>query len=408
MTLPQGSEEGLPVQATSHKPGGTMAKYLILREEHIEISTDHVGLNQRSYHPVLFGGAIPVWHRRGYRTRVPHEAAIFADRVAMGPYVKEIDTLISRLRQRFGDSAGYIAVGASPKLVKWEMKARHLPVCALNVSRGLHGFDPTADFEAYLKRKLDKLGPRSTYVVMDFVNTGTTLQHIRGIVRRMRPTADVFMAAIGTARDGCANVADFRSAPPNLSQGLFDRATKHFLGRHKPRNHLDSWSAEQNRTSATCSRGSGPGRRSVIQHTSFFEGPPISEPPSPSSRHLVRGSQGAHQVARTSSPVVTAATQTGFACPEGKETTGQHFSVQARSRHGLVSGHQGCRDLGKIIPVGERTPAPHLRRGAGTDTVGRLNAFHRVEDGSATVKKDVEQLKSQLLRHREAFVVIGH
>jgi hypothetical protein len=49
----------------------------------------------------------------------------------------------------------------------------------------------TAEFEEYLKRELDKCGSVTTFVLMDFADTGASLYKLKKDVKELRPLATV-------------------------------------------------------------------------------------------------------------------------------------------------------------------------------------------------------------------------
>jgi hypothetical protein len=224
----------------------TNHKYLVLRGEHIEISGDHQGLTKCKRCLPILRGLVPVWYHNGDEHRVAREAGIFALRVFVAPWVREIDCVIRTLQTKYGDNAGYIALGASPKLIKWEMKARGLPVCAVNASRGEQSYEPSKEFQEYLERKLQKLGERQPYVLIDFVHTGRSLHFMKQCVSSLRPQATVYSVATGIWASAVVHPVDFEINVLKLQNALRTLGTKHLLGRHKPRNPVDCWSAARN------------------------------------------------------------------------------------------------------------------------------------------------------------------
>lgn len=182
-------------------------------------------------------------------------AQIFEVRHGGAALFRDTRSAVEQLQGQYAkDGTGYVAVGGSPKLVKWLLKKRGFKVVTVNVSKVAPGMSPTPDFLKYLEVKLTKLGNPARIVVMDFADTGGSLIQLKADVARLREDKDIRTVAVGTsdkfnASYNAANKAKIDVVLvgiPNLSKALTEQQLKlHILGRNKEKNEYESWSKEQ-------------------------------------------------------------------------------------------------------------------------------------------------------------------
>jgi hypothetical protein len=207
-------------------------------------------------HPELFSSLVNIWCNP-LTTTIEFNAAVavFAARLNRAPLVRDVASAVQQLQQYSGKTGcGYIALGGSPKLVKWALKAHGFTVCTVNASKVTEGTKRTPQFETYLERKLSKLGTPATYVVMDFADTGASLRQIKKDVSDLRPHARVLAVAVGNSPGFLAeSKPEFRAGIdhvltgiPDLTKALHEQTLKFYvLGRNKQKNDYATWNDTQ-------------------------------------------------------------------------------------------------------------------------------------------------------------------
>lgn len=179
------------------------------------------------------------------------------------PLLRDARHAVCQLRQFYEEDGGtvYIAVGGSPKLVKWQLKHDGFKVAAVNAS-GIAGPKPTDEFQEYLGRKLRRFSDQQRFVIMDFADTGSSLITLKRDVQNILDTqqkADlrsdhkVIAVAVGydprfkskkneANRQGIETIENI----PDLNQAMLQQTLKlHVLGRRKEKNPYDNWSKEK-------------------------------------------------------------------------------------------------------------------------------------------------------------------
>ncbi|MGD1926355.1 MAG: hypothetical protein ACFB03_19535 [Paracoccaceae bacterium] len=187
----------------------------------------------------------------------------FARQGGLVEEVRDAANQLARLDESAAPNTGYVALGASPKLVKWALKSLGKPICTVTVSGIKKGVPPSEAFLSYLQGKISKLGDCEKIVVFDFADTGASLlkikEDIESTCEKMGRRVPVMTAALGTspqfhgtknAENKAAINFEVRSIP-NLQQALYKQNTKGSLGRNKVKNAYDGWSDERRGFSET-------------------------------------------------------------------------------------------------------------------------------------------------------------
>jgi hypothetical protein len=220
-------------------------------------------------------GQVPVYYKESPQSNNLQEAAkVFKTRAQYSELIKDTKHAVTQLKDWKTDLSsepnntgpGVLALGASPKLVKWALKDQGFKVATVNASKIKPGMVPTQEFNEYLARKLGKLGQADSVILMDFADSGGSLLKIKEDVKALRrngtvepaeTTETVHTVALGTSPGfhGEANEANKALIDkvvtdiPNLQHDLDKQRLKNFvLGRNKQKNDYDSW---KNTTAAT-------------------------------------------------------------------------------------------------------------------------------------------------------------
>ncbi|WP_233857418.1 hypothetical protein [Paraburkholderia sp. HD33-4] len=214
--------------------------------------------------PNVFFGRVPIYDVKGTKPETRRSAiADFLHRMGYAKLFGDTCSAVQQLIQKCGeDGVGYIAVGGSPKLVKWLLKYRGFKVVTVNVSEVSKvelEHAPTSDFKRYLARKLEKLGNPGRYIVLDFADTGDSLiklkRDVKDTLEQAGRSAEVLAVAVGgspkffseknTTKREQIIVLD---GIPDLTEVLHKQLLKNYiLGRNKAKNPYATWSEEQSK-----------------------------------------------------------------------------------------------------------------------------------------------------------------
>ena len=204
-------------------------------------------------HKGVFDGLVTIWCAPSISVKKLEEAGrLFAVRTGRKELFRDVQSAVEQLAAKYDrDGTGYIALGGSPKIVKWLLKKRGFNVVTVNVSAVPSEGAASAEFTTYLTRKLDKLGAMAKLVVLDYADTGASLVKIKADVKAIRPSAHVTAVAVGkspTYSNGDISRSgqiDVLTGVPTLQKDLHEQRLKFYiLGRNKIKNPYATWSAE--------------------------------------------------------------------------------------------------------------------------------------------------------------------
>ena len=229
--------------------------------------------------PLVFAGIVKVHCAEGTSSAdLAGPARTFDIRLGRAALFRDTRSAVQQLQELYAkDGTGYIAVGGSPKLVKWLLKQRGFSVVTVNASGVALDKSATGEFTAYLGRKLDKLGAPARYVVMDFADTGASLIKLKADIQALRPSAEVRAVAIGTSpefnasknADNKARIDTVLAGIPDLQKALHEQSLKlYVLGRNKVKNDYATWSTERSKALAGAPE-SGSGIKATTLHAHY-------------------------------------------------------------------------------------------------------------------------------------------
>ncbi|WGG49421.1 hypothetical protein [Rugamonas sp. DEMB1] len=249
---PDGSQSGTPRQYLVHNKATNLIEVADIKP------ASHT--DERKSQDVI-GGVVAVFCEPGVHAD-EFSAAIkmFNTRCEHKELIENVNSAISQLEEweprldeiESNERPAVLALGASPKLVKWALKDRGFKVATINASSIPREGAPTPDFNNYVDRKLQKLGDPKSVIVMDFADSGASLLRIRDDVRTLRddPRVTVRTVALGTS-------PAFKSSKNEANRELIDkvvgdigtletslneqRLKNHSLGRNKAKNYYATW-----------------------------------------------------------------------------------------------------------------------------------------------------------------------
>jgi len=116
------------------------------------------------------------------------------------PY-DEINSAADQIVSRYSPQQySFLALGASPKIIKWILKKKGYNVAAIGVSKVKGGVLPTEEFIKYVDGKLQKI-TNNNIVIMDFVEKGESLVQIKKVVSGLWKRGAVVAVALGTGAE---------------------------------------------------------------------------------------------------------------------------------------------------------------------------------------------------------------
>lgn len=170
--------------------------------------------------------------------------------------IREARYVADKLCVRF-PAAGFMALGASPKIVKWALQTKGAITTTINASRIKVGVAMTLDFKTYLKRKLQKLAGKQQIIVMDYADSGASLFKIKQDVLACCEEMPVFQGTvIATTAVGASDVLEkgcnatykgdidyifTEEEIPTLRQLLYTQSLKAIIGRAKNKMEYENW-----------------------------------------------------------------------------------------------------------------------------------------------------------------------
>lgn len=236
-----------------------MPKYLIYWRDNDEVLIEDVKpVNlQRLAPDGQFG--YPVWYEIGASLEQVTKARRMLElRWSKNADAKlsEVATAARELIGAGGPTAGYLSLGASPKLLKWWLESKGVPVTGLNISGIPAKGKPGAALQAYIRSKIDgPLQGRRPIVVFDYADSGASLWRVKKDIEKLYRKITVVTVAIGTSHR-LKHMPDYELnslKETTLGDMLEHQTMKETLFRSKPKNKYTDWSQAQNstRTSVT-------------------------------------------------------------------------------------------------------------------------------------------------------------
>jgi hypothetical protein len=248
----QGSQSGTPRQYLVHNRDTNLIEVADIKP------ASHT--DERRSQDVI-GGVVPVFcepdvHADNFNAAIK----MFNTRVKNNELIADVNSAILQLEEweprlseeENNERPAILALGASPKMMKWALKDRGFKVATINASSIPREGAPTPDFKNYVDRKLQELGEPKSVIVMDFADSGASLLKIRDDVKALRGAArlTVRTVALGTspAFESSKNEANRKlidkvvEGIPSLETSLNEQQLKnHGLGRNKEKNHYATW-----------------------------------------------------------------------------------------------------------------------------------------------------------------------
>jgi hypothetical protein len=190
-------------------------------------------------HQELVGNLVSVWHAPA----VSGETILVAIRILLArmrgfPFA-EVNSAVEQIVSKYlPNQYSFMALGASPKLIKWVLKRKGYNAVAISVSKVTAKAKPTGEFLEYVKRKLAKI-TNNNIVLMDFVESGESLVEVKSVLSGLWKRGVVAAVALGTGSkfepDGAyaAKIDYVVKNIPNLTKGFEMNTYKQILGRNK-------------------------------------------------------------------------------------------------------------------------------------------------------------------------------
>lgn len=210
---------------------------------------------QRHKRDWFIDNKVGVWAKVEVLTNAHEERMrVFMSLSNCAEYIKESNQAVMWLGTEIGDwnNKCIIALGASPKLLKWTMKAKGWPVVNVNIS-GMSDVSPdikiNEDLKAYLLRKFEKFPNATEYIVIDYADTGTSLVVMQGIIKSIKGEnwpVKLFATGIGPKfKEANAKRTDDKITKVHglkeMTGALRFQHLKKMVGRPKPKNPVTSW-----------------------------------------------------------------------------------------------------------------------------------------------------------------------
>lgn len=205
---------------------------------------------------------VQVWYPDGFRQKAEFARTSFALRCKENSqiFLTDVELSCRKLIEIGGATAGYMAVGASGKALKWWLASHNIAVTGLNVSgvpdadkvaKGKGTWMTNAAFDSYLLRKYQQIKHRWPIVVFDFVDTGASLAMVKSKLGKIAGNRPIKTVAIGKEITVPAfppdhvlgTIADTLLVKEMRSQNLKERT-----GRGKVKNPMKTWNVDTNTT----------------------------------------------------------------------------------------------------------------------------------------------------------------
>ncbi len=188
--------------------------------------------------PSFLGGLVSVWHAPPIPVEtVRHALQVLLARKGNFPFA-DINSAVTQIVANYPpDENAFLALGASPKMIKWILKKKGYNTVAISVSKITAKGEPTQEFEAYVKRKLEKV-KRNSIVLLDFVNSGESMAVMKVYISKLwKGPVKAVALGVGTGfkpEGEYAKSIDFIvKGIPALSTGFEQNTYKQKLGRAK-------------------------------------------------------------------------------------------------------------------------------------------------------------------------------
>lgn len=190
-------------------------------------------------HLELIFNQVPVWHEPG----LPVGTVLLAIRVLLTrknefPFA-EINSAVAQIvAQYHPDEYAFVALGASPKMIKWILKRKGYETVSINVSKVHSNVGTTKEFELYVRGKLDRIR-KNKIVLFDYVNSGEGVAEIKTYLSRLWNKGPIMAVALGVGPKfqpggAYAQQIDYIVLGiPELTKGFEALTYKKILGRNK-------------------------------------------------------------------------------------------------------------------------------------------------------------------------------
>lgn len=233
---------------------------VVMRDTKPDGCTNNIPLKALEY--------VKVWYPDNFEKEAKIATTSFAMRCEKNGqiFLSDVALACTELIGLGGREAGYMAVGASAKTLKWWLMSNNILVTGLNVS-GVPKHDRLSifkknpiwktnkAFDSYLQKKFRDIENRPRIVIFDFVDTGASLAMVKSKLEKIAKKKQIITVAIGK---GIAN-PDF---PPDhvlgntvedtlLIKEMESQALKERTGRGKVKNSLKDWSNDTNMTNVS-------------------------------------------------------------------------------------------------------------------------------------------------------------
>jgi hypothetical protein len=188
--------------------------------------------------PSLLSGQIPVWYPQGTPLiDVQKAVRVFIVRTSTSFPFDEIHEAVGQILGRYNPSFySFLALGASPKPIKWVMRRQGVDVVAFSVSKVAAGIAVTAALQQKLQQKLAKL-QFNNVVVLDYTHSGEGLVTIKNLVAQSWQRGIVAAVSLGRGpamtEAFTQQINYFVQGTPRLTTCFENNAFKQAFGRAK-------------------------------------------------------------------------------------------------------------------------------------------------------------------------------
>ena len=196
---------------------------------------------------------LPVYHAANVPLSTLRQAYLLFTAKLEIPLLIDVDTVAQAVVARCQVGTIIMAIGASPKLVKWRLKQMGRVTHTLNVSGVKVNKTRSVHFEQYLRQKLNRIATNSHVLLLDFADTGQALIKIKSDIEELRGDLRVQTFGMYAVRPSkledqeVFDKVDFKVIPGRTFLPLLQmQAVKVFLGRNKPKNMYSDWSNSLN------------------------------------------------------------------------------------------------------------------------------------------------------------------
>lgn len=146
----------------------------------------------------LMCGKVAVWADPSVSADLVRNAInVFLIRIDSEYPMNELASAVNQIVTRYPlGSHSIVALGASPKMIKWMLKRLGYDTIAISVSKVRATSDSTPEFREYVQGKLSKV-KRQNLVVIDFVLEGEGLVRIKQYLMQLWNPGQVIAVALG-------------------------------------------------------------------------------------------------------------------------------------------------------------------------------------------------------------------